>query len=178
MRALKVLGAIFGILILLIAGVLIAARFSDGPWELIAGGPFSSGEPYVGVEPDWSFVADIPTVEFQLMNPERSRTTWIIEHEGRIYIPCGYMTTWWGRIWKQWPIEVEKDGRAILRVDGTLYDRQLVRVTEGPELVPIVQKLGVKYLGMNPADVQSAPREELLEPVTSGYLWVFELEPR
>jgi len=178
MRGLRILGAVIGIVILLIAGVLVAARFSDGPLEIIAGGPFSSGEPYVGAEPDWSFVADIQTVEFQLLNPERSRTTWIVEHEGRIYIPSGYMTTWWGRIWKQWPIEVENDGRAILRVNGTLYDRQLVRVTEGPELLPIVRKLGVKYLGMSQDDVESAPTEQLLEPVTSGYLWVFELAPR
>ena len=178
MKALKILLAIVAAFGLLIAAVLVGARFADGPVEIIAGGPFTSGEPHTGPEPDWRFVADIPTVEFQLLEPARSRTTWIIEHEGRIYIPSGYMTTWWGRIWKQWPLEVEKDDRAVLRVEGTLYDRRLVRVTEGPELVPIVQKLGVKYLGMQPEDVENAPREELLEPVTSGYLWIFELAPR
>lgn len=178
MKLLKVLGVIVGIIAVCIAGLLIGARFADGPLEIIAGGPFSTGEPYSGPEPDWSFVADIPTVEFQLLDPERSRTTWIVEHEGKIYIPSGYMTTWWGKIWKQWPIEVENDGRAILRVNGKLYDRQLVRITQGPELVPIVRKLGIKYMGMSPEDVQNAPAEQLLEPVTSNYLWIFELAPR
>ncbi len=28
-------------------------------------------------------------------------SAWIVEHEGKIYIPSGYMTTWWGKIWKQ-----------------------------------------------------------------------------
>lgn len=178
MKALKILGIIIAAFGLLIAAVLLGARFADGPLEIIAGGPFSSGEPQTGPEPDWRFVADIPTVEFQLLEPPRSRTTWIIEHEGRIYIPSGYMTTWWGRIWKQWPLEVEEDGRAILRVDGKLYDRRLVRVTDGPALVPIVRKLGVKYLGLRPADVEQTATDDLLAPVTSGYLWIFELAPR
>lgn len=178
MKLLKVLGVIVGILAVGIAALLIGARFADGPLEIIAGGPFSSGEQYSGPEPDWSFAADIPTVEFQLMDPERSRTTWIVEHEGKIYIPSGYMTTWWGKIWKQWPIEVEDDGRAILRVNGKLYDRQLIRVTQGPELVPIVRKLGIKYMGMSLEDALNAPAEQLLEPVTSDYLWIFELAPR
>lgn len=178
MGILKVLSILVGIAIVLIVGFLVAARFADGPLEIVAGGPFSSGEQYTDGEPDWTFVADIPTVEFQLMNPERSRTTWIIEHEGKIYIPSGYMTTWWGKIWKQWPIEVEKDDRAILRVNGKLYDRRMVRVTEGPELVPILKKLGVKYLGMGPDAANNAPAEQILEPVTSNYLWIFELAPR
>jgi hypothetical protein len=40
-------------------------------------------------------------VEFQLLAPARSRTTWILYHEDKAYIPCGYMTTWWGKTWKQ-----------------------------------------------------------------------------
>ncbi len=177
-KILKILGALAGAVLLLVVVVLIGARFADGPLEIIAGGPFSSGELHTGPEPDWAFVADIPTVEFQLLDPARSRTTWIVEHEGKIYIPSGYMTTWWGKIWKQWPLEVAQDGRAILRVNGTLFDRQLIRVTEGPELVPIVRKLGVKYMGMTPEEADRAPPEQLLEPVTSGYLWIFELAPR
>ena len=177
MGFLKVLGAIVCIILLVVAGVLIAARFADGPLEMIAGGPFSSGEQYAGAEPDWSFVRDMPTVQFQLIDPDRSRTTWIIEHEGKIYIPCGYMTTWWGRIWKKWPIEVEKDGRAILRINGKLYDRQLVRIKEGPELVPILRKLSVKYMGANPQEVAQVPEDQILQAVTSDYLWVFEMAP-
>jgi len=114
-------------------------------------------------------VKDFTTIEFQLIEPARSRTTWLMVHDGRIYIPCGYMTTTWGRIWKQWPIEAEKDGRAIARIDGKLYDRKLIRVTEGPQLEPLLSELGRKYSGGNPVP---------LEAVTSGYLWIFELAPR
>ncbi|MCZ6828630.1 MAG: hypothetical protein O7F73_03435 [Gammaproteobacteria bacterium] len=152
---------------LLVALLLFGARFADGPIEIIAGGPFTSGEMVTGPEPDWSFVRDTQTVEFQLESPARSRTTWIIEHEGKIYIPCGYMTTTWGKIWKKWPIEAEKDGRAILRVDGKLYSRQLVRVKTGSALESVVRKLSRKY--RIPAT---------MEAVETDYLWVFEMAPR
>jgi hypothetical protein len=149
--------------------LLVGARFADGPVAIIAGGPFTSGELVTGPEPDWSFVSGIREVEFQLVDPPRSRTTWILEHDGKAYIPCGYMTTWWGRIWKRWPIEVEKDDRAILRIGGKLYDRRLVRIEEGPMVAPLLAQLGRKYLGGN---------ETPSEAVTSGYLWLFELAPR
>jgi hypothetical protein len=165
---LKLIGYLVALIVLVIGGTLIAARFSDGPMEIIAGGPFTSGTP-VTEEPDWSFVKDYNTVEFQLLDPPASRTTWIAEHNGRIFIPSGYMTTWWGKIWKQWPIQAEKDGRAILRIDGKLYDRRLVRITEGPEIEPILAELGRKYTGGSPI-----PREA----VDSGYMWIFELVPR
>lgn len=174
----KVLGGIVVVIVVLIAGFLVAARFADGPLEIVAGGPFTTGEKYSGAEPDWLFIHDTDTVEFQLMDPDRSRTTWIVEHEGKIYIPSGYMTTWWGKIWKQWPIEVENDGRAILRAAGKLYDRQLVRITEGPELYPVVKKIAVKYLGANEDEISNAPEAEVMAPVASGYLWIFELTPR
>ena len=79
------------------------------------------------------------------------------------------MTTWWGKIWKQWPLQAEQDGRAILRVDGKLYDRQLVRLKDGPEVEPVMAELGRKYsaAGGFPDDV-----------FDSGYLWIFELKPR
>ena len=166
---LRIATGLLGSLVLLIAGTLIGARFADGPVEIIAGGPFTSGELVTGPEPDWSFVHDFREVEFQLIDPARSRTTWILEHEGKIYIPCGYMTSTWGRIWKQWPIEALEDGRAILRVGGKLYERELVRIEEGPLLAPLTAELSRKYAGA--ANIPT-------EAVTSGSLWLFELAPR
>ena len=162
------LWVIGGLAIALVA-LLVVARFSDGPLAIIAGGPFTTGERVEGPEPDWSFIRDVREVEFQSLEPARSRTTWILEHEGRIYIPSGYMTTTWGKLWKQWPIEAEKDGRVILRVNGRLYERQLVRVKEGPVVAPLLARLSEKYADGSPfpADV-----------VSSGYLWLFELAPR
>ena len=122
------------VVVLLILLFFLATRFTDGPIGLVSGGAFSSGE-VVSTEPDWRFIKDYDTVEFQLLEPARSRTTWIVEHEGRIFIPSGYMLSTVGKIWKQWPLHAQKDGRAILRVDGKLYPRQLVRITDGPEPV-------------------------------------------
>jgi hypothetical protein len=167
--ALRVLGGLVVVLLLAVAGVLIGARFADGPIAIVAGGPFTSGELVAGPEPDWSFVRDVQEVEFQLLEPARSRTTWILEHEGKAYIPSGYMTTWWGRIWKRWPHEAEKDPRIILRIGDALYERRLVRIQEGPVVAPLLAELSRKYAG---------GREIPLEAVTTGNLWLYELAPR
>ncbi len=152
-----------------VAAALIGARFADGPLEIIAGGPFTTGELQTTAPADWSFVQDVETIEFQSLEPPRSRTVWVLTHEGRLFIPCGYMDSTWGRIWKQWPIEAERDGRIITRIDGKLYNQNLVRIQEGPELPPLVAELSRKYMGGQPIPV---------EAVTSGMLWLFELTPR
>lgn len=167
---------------LILVGAVFAwsMRFADGPLGPVAGGAFTSGNTYQGPEPDWSFLRDRQEVEFQLLNPPRSRTTWILEHEGRIYIPCGYMNETWGRLWKQWPIEAEQDGRALLRVDGVVYPRRLVRISEGPQLPFLLSELFRKYFsgGTTPSD-ESNPQtlDEGLEQIRSGSLWIFELVP-
>jgi len=167
-----ILKGLLGLVLSIVVGLavlMVAARFSDGPLAIIAGGPFSSGELYEGSEPSWDDLVDIDTVEFQSLEPARSRTTWIAVHDGRIFIPCGYMTTTWGRIWKQWPIEAERDGRVILRANGKLYNRNLVRIKSGPEIQPILAELGRKYGGGSPFPDDA---------VTSDYLWIFEMTPR
>ena len=165
----RIMGALLAALLVAIAVLLVGARFADGPVAIVAGGPFTSGELHTGPEPDWSFVHDVREVEFQLLEPARSRTTWILDHEGKAYIPCGYMTTWWGKLWKQWPHEVEKDPRILLRIGDALYERKLVRIQEGPLVAPLLAELSRKYAG----------GEEIpMEAVTSGYLWLYELAPR
>ena len=166
---LRFAGGALALFILAIVVLLTAARFADGPLAIVAGGAFTSGELVTGPEPDWSFVRGLQEVEFQLIDPPRSRTTWVLHHEGKAYIPCGYMTTWWGRIWKRWPIEVENDNRAILRVGDDLYERRLVRIEKGPMLAPLLAQLSRKYLGGS-----EIPKDA----VSSGYLWIFELAPR
>ncbi len=167
-------------LILAIALLLFGMRFAEGPYGIVPGGEFTSGELYRGPEPDWSFVKDRGEVEFQLLDPARSRTTWIVEHEGRIYIPCGYMNSTWGRLWKQWPIEAEKDGRAVLRIDGVLYDRELVRIKDGDQLPFLLSELGRKYL-QGGAPLSPKEREQALaaglKRIADGSLWIFEMAP-
>lgn len=170
-RLLKIIGYGVGLIVLVVALTLFGARFTDGPMEIIAGGPFSSGT-NASTPDDWSFLKDYVTVEFQLLDPARSRTTWIVETDNRIFIPCGYMNTTWGKIWKQWPIQAEQDGRAILRVDGKLYEQQLVRIKEDPAVDGILSELARKYLG------GAAAIEPARQQLNDNSLWVFELTAR
>lgn len=173
-KILRILGGSALVVVVVGVGIVVVARFHDGPLggglAIVAGGAFSSGVLEIGSEePDWTFLRDYETVEFQLLDPERSRTTWIMEHDGRIYIVSGYMNTPWGKLWKRWPKEAEEDGRAVLRVDDRLYQRQLVRIRSGEVVAPVLAELGRKYVG----GAAISPDE-----VTSGNLWLFELTPR
>ena len=169
----RISGGLIALIVVILVGVFGAARLHDGPFDgglaIVSGGPFMSGELHTAAEPDWRFLKDYPTVEFQLLDPARSRTTFVMEHDNRIFIPSGYMNSLTGKIWKHWPKEAELDGRAILRVDGKLYERQLVRHRDGEVLDGVLSELGRKYANGSPA-----PREM----VTSNDLWIFELAPR
>lgn len=161
---------VIGLIVLLIAAfalTLFAARFADGPWAIITGGSFSSGE-LITEEPDWAFIKEREEVEFELVATGTSRTTWIAEHEGRIFIPSGYMNTTLGKIWKQWPAQAEEDRRAILRVDNKLYHRHMVRIHEDPALPNVLSEITRKYF-------PQASRPMPMSEVTSNNTWVFEL---
>src|SRR4030095_2855093 len=75
MRFLRWLGFAVAARVASVGAVVLAARFSDGPWGLLAGGPLTSGELVTGSEPDWSFAKDVMEIEFQLVDPPRSRPT-------------------------------------------------------------------------------------------------------
>lgn len=161
-------GKLVAAVVVVVLAFFLVTRFTDGPIGVIAGGAFSTGE-VVSSEPDWRFVKDYDIVEFQLLDPARSRTTWIVEHDGRIFIPSGYMLSTVGKIWKQWPLQAEKDGRAILRVDEKLYPRQLVRIKDDPTVPAVLAELSRKY-----ANGAQIPVSE----VSRGSLWIFELVQR
>ena len=151
-----------GLVLLLIVGAIVV-RFMDGPVGALAGGAFGSGELVNEPIDDWDFIEDVELVELQLLNPARSRTTWILEEDERAYIPCGLPGF---RLWKQWPHEAMDDGRALLRSNGKLYPVQLVRVDAAaePELIgELEEELDEKY-GIRPG---------------SGYeVWYFRLDSR
>ena len=166
----KFLIGIVGIALTIGALYAVGVRFSDGPFGIIAGGPLRSGE-LVSSEPDWVFAHNVTTIELQLVSPPRSRTVWMIEHEGRIYVPCGYRNTWLGRLWKQWPLEVEDDPRAVIRIEGKRYERTLIPVTsEHPSIEALLAELQRKYIG----GAVTAPSSI----VDTNALLLFELAPR
>ena len=155
-----------------IAGALFifAVGFADGPWGVVPGGAFSeSAQP---APQDWSFTKDLDTVEFQLIDPVSSRTSWIMEHNNRVFIPSGYMNSTVGKLWKHWPMHAEINGTALLRINGEVY-RVTLKRTKNPELLrPVMGELARKYMSAQP------PLDTMLDEDENNNLWVFELVRR
>lgn len=151
----------------LFGALAVKARFSDGPSVIFSGGPLVAGEMVTGPEPDWSFVRPIRAFELQLLNPARSRTLWIVEVDGKLYLNSNYMGGIRQRLWKRWPEQAERDGRAIMRIDGKRYERNLVRIRTGPVVEQVTRAFSEKY----PA------AEMTVAEVEAEVLWLFELAP-
>jgi hypothetical protein len=143
------------------------ARGADGPNRVFSGGPLIAGEIYTGPEPDWEFVNALPTIELQLLEPPLSRRIWIAESNDKLYVWSGYMGTTVGRLWKQWPVQAERDGRALMRINGQRYERELKRVQFGDELDGIAAAITSKY-----------PSQTTRAAIEAGDVWVFEVAPR
>lgn len=170
---------IIGLVLLLLAVTIVTLKLkhqdADGPSVLFPGGELVSGELYRGAEPDWSFTDDIFTIELQLGDPPTSRRIFIMESDGNIYVPSGYMRSFLGRIWKDWAFEADDgDGLAVARIDGVRYERRLERVTDPTIIEGVAEKLAQKYAGgATPEAVAEVERS-----VAEGDTWIFELAPR
>lgn len=167
-KLLKWFGLTLLTLAIVIALFLFSARFHDGPLEIIAGGPFTTGTP-AAAPSDWSFLTDRATIEFQTLDPARSRTVWLAVNNGKLFIISGYMTTGYGAIWKQWPHYLANDDRIILRIDGNLYEQRLQRIMEGPDVMPVLLEFNRKYGASEPTDIAT---------ITEGETWMFQVVPR
>ena len=160
------IGSILLIFVSALSALAVSARFADGPSVIFAGGPLEAGELVTGPEPDWGFAREINLIELQLLEPPRSRILWVADYEGKLYLNSNYMGGLRQRLWKKWPGEAEKDGRAILRIDGKRYERHLVRIKTGDAIEGVTQEFTRKYgVAMTPEEVE---KEEL---------WLFELAP-
>ena len=126
-----------------------------------------AGELVTGAEPDWSFLGDVGTIELQLLDPPRSRLIWVADYDGKMYVVSGYMSNPIGRLWKRWPAQAERDGRAVVRIEGKRYERTLVRIRSGADVLEGVSaELGRKYGFGGPGGIES------------GNVWLFEVGPR
>ena len=160
----------FWVLLVFATAVVTASikqRFGDGPNRVFSGGALVSGDLYSGPEPDWQFVNEIDTIELQLLEPEQSRRIWTASVDGKIYVWSGYMNSLVGKLWKSWPAQAERDGRAVIRVDGVRYERQLIRIRTGVGLEELTELINQKYSS------QATPAT-----IDSGDLWMFEAAPR
>lgn len=95
----KRLSIVVGVLVVAVSVFLFSMRFTDGPIEILTGGPFSTGE--LATAPnDWTYLTDRGVIEFQTMDPPRSRTVWLAVHDTRLFLVSGYMNTGYGAVWK------------------------------------------------------------------------------
>jgi hypothetical protein len=154
-RVLIVIGVLILIPVVGIGTLAITSGSADPPSAFFGGGPLTGGDLLTGPEPDWSFLGDVGTVDLQLLDPPRSRVIWIADYDGKAYVVSGYMGSFLGRLWKRWPVQAERDGRAVVRI------RSGADVLEG-----VSAELGRKYGGADPGAIES------------GDMWLFELAPR
>ena len=166
-RVLVVIGGLILIPVVALGTLVIRSGSADGPSAFFGGGPLIAGELVTGPEPDWSFLGDVGTIELQLLEPPRSRVMWVADYDGKAYVVSGYMGNAIGRLWKRWPVQAERDGRAVLRIEGKRYERTLVRIRSGADVLEGVSaELGRKYGSGDPGLIESGDR------------WLFELAPR
>lgn len=168
----KVFVQIIGMLVLVCAvtttTLYMKHRNADGPSILFPGGKLVGGELHKGPEPDWSFTDDIAVIELETSTSGTSRRVFIMESEGKIYVPSGYMKSFLGNLWKEWAFRaVEGDDHAVARIQGVRYERRLVRIKEDPALDGVAAKLAAKY-----------GSTDTLASIESGDTWIFELAPR
>jgi hypothetical protein len=158
---LRWLGMVLGVVILALACVAIVARLSDGPIGPFAGGALQAGELVASEGVDWSFASELQTIEFQLLEPPRSRTVWVVYEDGALFIPCGNPNF---RLWKQWPHEALEDGRAMLRIEGRRYAVSIERVEDPGLSARVLRRVAEKYDVRPGADARG--------------VWVFRISPR
>ena len=171
---LQVIGVIILIPLVTIVTLKLAKQDQDGPSILFPGGELVSGELHIGPDPDWSFTDEVFTIELQLVSPLSSRTIFIMESGGKVYIFSLYMRSFLGRIWKDWAFQADKgDGLAVARINGTRYERQLIRIKEGQVIDGVAVKLATKYGGGTPEAVAA-----IRKSVMNGDTWLFEMAPR
>ena len=187
-RVLKYLGiTILGLLALVVIGILVWQRTSDGPYGPLQGGSFETGELVSQPVTDWRFLRpDGGEIEFELVGYGTSRITGAMIRDGDFYIPCdlGYM---WGRfegrtrlilnvlyVFKHWHTDAERDGRAILRIDGKLYPGELVRVRDPALEASLRRQLeAMAQRWIAPAVLAPAPTE----PPNDIWFFKFESKP-
>ncbi|MFK7915752.1 MAG: hypothetical protein AB8B93_17680 [Pseudomonadales bacterium] len=172
---LQIIGLLLLVLGLTIVTLKLANRSADGPSILFPGGALVSGPLHSGPEPDWSFTDDVFTIELQLENPTSSRRIFVMESDNKVYVPSGYMRSMLGRIWKDWAFQADAgDGLAVARIEGTRYQRRLVRIKDPAIVEGVAAKLAQKYAGGETPEAIA----QIMQSVADGDSWLFELAPR
>ena len=121
---------------------VIGGRFSDGPLVLVPGVPGGplSGEVIRDPDPDWSFARDVDPIELQInSSPPRSIFTGVVVYEDALYVPVTLAPL------KRWPDIVLRNPRVLVRIEGRLFERMAVPVTESDLLQELIAAGQAKY---------------------------------
>jgi hypothetical protein len=144
-------------LVLLVTAFALGARFHDGPLGPLPGGVLASGPLVTQAVADWSFAADVAEIELQLESQSRSRTVWVLVHQGKAYVPAAVAFPP-GKTWHRSALE---DGRATLRIDGKRYPVTLAKVDD-ETLAAGVREVAARKYGAGPG----------------GEIWLFSVTSR
>lgn len=148
MGFLRILVRSVAVLVILGVALYYGARFHDGPLAMIPGGPLVAGDFVEAPTSDWTFATDLSEIELQLESQSISRTTWILVRDGNAYIPCSLSFP----PGKNWYEEAQRDGRAVLRIEGRRY-RVLLTRDDDPTLAAFARpEVERKYGAPPPTD--------------------------
>ncbi|MCP5066304.1 MAG: hypothetical protein GY946_07020 [bacterium] len=134
-------------------------------------GPFSGGQLSgdLGTQPvtDWSFTQEHETVQLEVnpANPH-SVNTWCVGLGPALYVPTSMILGPTDPDERGWVGFVKQDPNLRIRIDGTVYERTAVRVTDADEYETALRALEAKY--------EEDPTDRDPERV----IWIFRLDPR
>ncbi len=140
-----------------LAHVLAGARFSDGPFGPVPGGPLA-GPVATEPHPDWSKARTARYAELEVL-PDRPRSleTLVLARDGVLYVAANMPRS------KRWPGQVLAEPRVRIRVGDRVYERSALRVEGAAHRAALLASMNEKY-GF---DVS-----------LGGEIWFFALEPR
>jgi hypothetical protein len=150
------LGSILGIAVVIVVGIRL---FSDGPVEILPGGPMSGTVSFKNFPGFGDRSSDFIELQVEGWRPS-SRTVIGFLHTGNLYIPSVRAES------KSWPQRVLNEPQVIVRYHGILYPRKASRITE-PELILQLRKATAEV-----ETLVSTP-----EMFTADTTWFFRLEP-
>jgi hypothetical protein len=145
---------------------LLLALAGCGPLGPLSGGALR-GPVHEQAVTDWSFTADIQTVQLQT-NPAdpHSVNTWCVGIGDRLYVPTSMIRGPKSPSERDWVKNVAADPAVRIRIDGAVYERVAIRVSDPSEYDAARAALEQKY-ALDPAERD--PEREI---------WIFRLEPR
>jgi hypothetical protein len=157
--ALKIVVGVAIALVLAVATIAGIRLFSDGPIEMVPGGPMSgtrSLEDFPGFGDETS---DFIELQVNGWIPS-SRTVIGFLFDKSLYIPSVRAESKW------WPSEVLNNPKVIVRLRGVLYPRTAIRVTDPARILQLQATV------VEAETLVSAP--EMFKEETT---WFFRLEP-